>query len=195
MHRQVGYPQGYSARSHHREMPCGGPFAIEVTGAAPRARWLRWGQKRGSHPVCRCRMLHRWRLSRWPSCAAGSPARTTAAGRRAPVQSLTLLFADDPAWQYGVAFCAGASRHGAHSRPKRNVFLSGAHAEASIAAAIKAADGGVRRIAQFSAHHQRRLAPAMDEQECIAMDKSGVAIASIPLLWACKVWLGSRMRT
>ena len=86
------------------------------------------------------------------------------------MQRLTLPFADDPAWQCGVAFCAGALRHGVHSRPKRNVFLSGAHTEASSAAAIEAADGGVRRIAQFSAHHRRRLAPAMDEQECIAMD-------------------------
>jgi glutamate-1-semialdehyde 2,1-aminomutase len=63
-----------------------------------------------------------------------------------PVQMPTLLFADDPEWHRGFAFCAAALRHGAYFHPKHNMFLSCAHTEADIDQALAAADAGFRAV-------------------------------------------------
>ncbi len=63
-----------------------------------------------------------------------------------PVQMPTLLFADDTDWQRGSAFCTEALRHGAYFHPKHNMFLSCAHTEADIDAALVAAEAGFRHI-------------------------------------------------
>jgi glutamate-1-semialdehyde 2,1-aminomutase len=65
-----------------------------------------------------------------------------------PVQMPTLLFADDPEWRRGFAFCAEALRHGAYFHPKHNMFLSCAHTEADIDQALEAADAGFRQVAR-----------------------------------------------
>jgi glutamate-1-semialdehyde 2,1-aminomutase len=65
-----------------------------------------------------------------------------------PVQMPTLLFEDDPDCTKGFAFCAEALRHGAYFHPKHNMFLSCAHTEADIDAALVAADAGFRHVAR-----------------------------------------------
>ncbi len=64
-----------------------------------------------------------------------------------PVQMPTLLFADDPEWKRGFAFCAEALRHGVYLHPKHNMFLSCAHTEADIDQVLEAADAGFRHVA------------------------------------------------
>jgi glutamate-1-semialdehyde 2,1-aminomutase len=64
-----------------------------------------------------------------------------------PVQMPTLLFASDPEWKRGFAFCAEALRHGAYFHPKHNMFLSCAHTEADIDRALEAAEAGFRAVA------------------------------------------------
>jgi glutamate-1-semialdehyde 2,1-aminomutase len=64
-----------------------------------------------------------------------------------PAQMPALLFAGDPEWKKGFTFCAEALRHGAYFHPKHNMFLSTAHTEADIDAALEAADAGFRRVA------------------------------------------------
>ena len=63
-----------------------------------------------------------------------------------PVQMPTVLFADDPDWKQGFAFCAEALRHGAYFHPKHNMFLSCAHTEADIDQALTAAEAGFRHV-------------------------------------------------
>ena len=65
-----------------------------------------------------------------------------------PVQMPTVLFADDPEWRRGMAFCAEVLRHGAYMHPKHNMFLSCAHTEADIDAVIEAADAGFAHVAR-----------------------------------------------
>ena len=65
-----------------------------------------------------------------------------------PVQMPTVLFVDDPEWKRGFAFCAEALRHGAYLHPKHNMFLSCAHTEADVDAALEAADAGFRHVAR-----------------------------------------------
>lgn len=65
-----------------------------------------------------------------------------------PVQMPTVLFADDPEWRRGFAFCAEALRHGAYFHPKHNMFMSCAHTEADIDLALEAADAGFRHVAR-----------------------------------------------
>ena len=65
-----------------------------------------------------------------------------------PVQMPTVLFADDPAWARGTAFCAEALRHGAYLHPKHTMFLSCAHTEADIDLVLDAADAGFRHVAR-----------------------------------------------
>ena len=65
-----------------------------------------------------------------------------------PVQMPTLLFADDPEWRRGFAFCAEALRHGAYFHPKHNMFLSCAHSDADVDAALAAAAAGFRHVAR-----------------------------------------------
>ena len=64
-----------------------------------------------------------------------------------PVQMPMLLFANDPEWRRGFAFCAEALRHGTYFHPKHNMFLSCAHIEADIDEALAAAEAGFRAIA------------------------------------------------
>jgi glutamate-1-semialdehyde 2,1-aminomutase len=63
-----------------------------------------------------------------------------------PVQMPTLLFDNDPDWARGFAFCAEALRHGAYFHPKHNMFLSCAHTEADIDAALMAAEAGFQAV-------------------------------------------------
>jgi glutamate-1-semialdehyde 2,1-aminomutase len=65
-----------------------------------------------------------------------------------PVQMPTLLFDGDQDWNKGFSFCAEALRHGAYFHPKHNMFLSCAHTEADIDAALEAADAGFRHVAR-----------------------------------------------
>jgi glutamate-1-semialdehyde 2,1-aminomutase len=65
-----------------------------------------------------------------------------------PVQMPTVLFANDPEWKMGMAFCSEALRAGAYFHPKHNMFLSCAHTEADIDAALDAADTGFRHVAR-----------------------------------------------
>ena len=65
-----------------------------------------------------------------------------------PPQMPTILFADDPEWKRGFAFCAEALRHGAFLHPKHNMFLSCAHTEADIDAVLDAVDAGFRHVAR-----------------------------------------------
>jgi glutamate-1-semialdehyde 2,1-aminomutase len=65
-----------------------------------------------------------------------------------PVQMPTVLFANDPEWKMGMAFCAEALRNGAYFHPKHNMFLSCAHTAADIDAALQAADAGFRHVAR-----------------------------------------------
>jgi glutamate-1-semialdehyde 2,1-aminomutase len=65
-----------------------------------------------------------------------------------PEQMPTVLFVDDPECKQGFAFCAEALRHGAYFHPKHNMFMSCAHNEADIDAALAAADAGFRHVAR-----------------------------------------------
>jgi glutamate-1-semialdehyde 2,1-aminomutase len=65
-----------------------------------------------------------------------------------PPQMPTILFADDPEWKRGFAFCAEALRHGAYLHPKHNMFLSCAHTEADIDRVLDAVDAGFRHVAR-----------------------------------------------
>lgn len=65
-----------------------------------------------------------------------------------PVQMPTLLFADDPEWKRGSAFCSEVLRNGAYMHPKHNMFLSCAHTEADIDHVLAAADAGFRHVAR-----------------------------------------------
>ena len=71
------------------------------------------------------------------AAAAGVTIRQTG-----PVQMPMLLFADDPGYAKGFAFCAAALREGTYFHPKHNMFLSVAHAEADIDRALAAAEAG-----------------------------------------------------
>jgi glutamate-1-semialdehyde 2,1-aminomutase len=65
-----------------------------------------------------------------------------------PVQMPTVMFVDDPEWKRGFEFCAEALRHGAYFHPKHNMFMSCAHTEADIDAALTAAEVGFRHVAR-----------------------------------------------
>ncbi len=65
-----------------------------------------------------------------------------------PPQMPLLLFADDPDYRRGFAFCSAALRAGAYFHPKHNMFLSCAHTEADIDRALEAADAGFRALAR-----------------------------------------------
>lgn len=65
-----------------------------------------------------------------------------------PVQMPTLLFADDPEWKQGSAFCSAALRHGAYFHPRHNMFLSCAHTDEDIDLALEAADKAFRHVAR-----------------------------------------------
>ncbi|TPG59866.1 aminotransferase class III-fold pyridoxal phosphate-dependent enzyme [Roseomonas nepalensis] len=60
-----------------------------------------------------------------------------------------MQFADDPGARLGEAFCAAALRAGAYFHPRHNMFLSCAHGEAEIDAALEAADAGFAAVARL----------------------------------------------
>jgi len=60
-----------------------------------------------------------------------------------------MQFAEDPAVRLGEAFCAAALRHGAYFHPRHNMFLSCAHGDADIDAALQAADVGFEAVARI----------------------------------------------
>jgi glutamate-1-semialdehyde 2,1-aminomutase len=64
-----------------------------------------------------------------------------------PVQMPLVLFADDPGAAKGEVFCAAALRQGTYFHPRHNMFLSAAHTEADIAAALDAAEHGFAAVA------------------------------------------------
>jgi glutamate-1-semialdehyde 2,1-aminomutase len=64
-----------------------------------------------------------------------------------PVQMPMILFADDPAFTKGAAFCAAALRNGAYLHPKHNMFLSAAHSAADIDHILAAAAAGFESVA------------------------------------------------
>lgn len=60
-----------------------------------------------------------------------------------------MQFAEDAGTRLGEAFCAEALRHGAYFHPRHNMFLSCAHGEAEIDAALEAADAGFAAVARL----------------------------------------------
>ncbi len=65
-----------------------------------------------------------------------------------PPQMPLIQFPDDEDCRLGTAFCAEALRHGAYFHPRHNMFLSCAHGEADIDAALDAAAEGFGRVAR-----------------------------------------------
>jgi glutamate-1-semialdehyde 2,1-aminomutase len=60
-----------------------------------------------------------------------------------------LQFEGDQDFRLGEAFCAEALRHGAYFHPRHNMFLSCAHTEADIDAALQAADAAFAAVARM----------------------------------------------
>ena len=58
-----------------------------------------------------------------------------------------ILFADDPEFRKGRAFCSAALRHGAFFHPQHNMFLSAAHGPTDIDAALEAVSHGFVAVA------------------------------------------------
>jgi glutamate-1-semialdehyde 2,1-aminomutase len=77
--------------------------------------------------------------------AAGVAIRQTG-----PVQMPMVLFAEDPTYSKGFAFCAASLRAGAYFHPKHNMFLSAAHAEADIDRALAAAEAGFAAVKRMA---------------------------------------------
>jgi glutamate-1-semialdehyde 2,1-aminomutase len=63
-----------------------------------------------------------------------------------PVQMPTVMFEDDPACVKGSTFCAAAIRAGVYFHPTHNMFLSAAHTDADIDAALAAAEAGFQAV-------------------------------------------------
>ena len=63
-----------------------------------------------------------------------------------PAQMPQILFEDDPDHRVGYAWTAEALRHGAYFHPYHNMFLSAAHADADIDAALAAADAAFESV-------------------------------------------------
>jgi glutamate-1-semialdehyde 2,1-aminomutase len=59
-----------------------------------------------------------------------------------PVQMPMMLFDDDPDFRRGDAFCNAALAQGVYFHPRHNMFLSAAHSDADIEAALAAAEAG-----------------------------------------------------
>lgn len=64
-----------------------------------------------------------------------------------PVQMPMILFDDDPDFARGNLFTATALRHGVYLHPWHNMFLSAAHSEADIDAALVATRAGLEAVA------------------------------------------------
>ena len=57
-------------------------------------------------------------------------------------------FADDPGTRLGEAFCREALRRGVYLHHRHNMFLSAAHAESDIDAALDATDAAFGALAR-----------------------------------------------
>ena len=68
-----------------------------------------------------------------------------------PPQMPLMLFDGDADVAMGRAFCSAALRHGAFFHPQHNMFLSAAHREADIDAALEAASHGFRAVRALGA--------------------------------------------
>lgn len=64
-----------------------------------------------------------------------------------PPQMPTVLFDDDPDCEKGNRFTLEALQHGAYLHPRHNMFLSTAHTEADIDAALEATRAGFKALA------------------------------------------------
>jgi len=71
----------------------------------------------------------------------GIPVRQTG-----PVQMPAVMFADDPGYRKGFAFCSAAIAAGVYFHPTHNMFLSVAHQESDIDRALEAAEQGFRAV-------------------------------------------------
>jgi glutamate-1-semialdehyde 2,1-aminomutase len=71
----------------------------------------------------------------------GIPVRQTG-----PVQMPAVMFADDPDYRKGFAFCSAAIAAGVYFHPTHNMFLSVAHQESDIDRALEAAEQGFRAV-------------------------------------------------
>ncbi|XWN33450.1 MAG: aminotransferase class III-fold pyridoxal phosphate-dependent enzyme [Devosia sp.] len=78
----------------------------------------------------------------WQADAAGVGVRQSG-----PVQMPLILFDDDPDIKKGNLFAATALRHGAFFHPWHNMFLSAAHTEADIDAALAATEPAFAAVA------------------------------------------------
>jgi len=67
-----------------------------------------------------------------------------------PAQMPMVLFAEDPDFAKGFAFCAAALRHGVYFHPKHNMFLSVAHGPADIDRALDAAEAGFQSVKRLA---------------------------------------------
>jgi glutamate-1-semialdehyde 2,1-aminomutase len=68
-----------------------------------------------------------------------------------PPQMPLMLFDGDTDVAKGRAFCSAALRHGAFFHPQHNMFLSAAHREADIDAALEAASHGFKAVRALGA--------------------------------------------
>ncbi|MDI1261748.1 MAG: aminotransferase class III-fold pyridoxal phosphate-dependent enzyme [bacterium] len=68
-----------------------------------------------------------------------------------PPQMPLMLFDGDADVAMGRAFCSAALRHGAFFHPQHNMFLSAAHREADIDAALEAASHGFKAVRALGA--------------------------------------------
>lgn len=68
-----------------------------------------------------------------------------------PPQMPLMLFDGDADVAMGRAFCSAALRHGAFFHPQHNMFLSAAHREVDIDAALEAASHGFRAVRALGA--------------------------------------------
>ncbi|ONG52336.1 glutamate-1-semialdehyde 2,1-aminomutase [Pseudoroseomonas deserti] len=69
-----------------------------------------------------------------------------AVNQTGPAQMPLMTFVGDVDWKMGDAFCSEALRHGAYFHPRHNMFLSCAHGEADIDAALVAAEAGFAAV-------------------------------------------------
>jgi glutamate-1-semialdehyde 2,1-aminomutase len=72
-----------------------------------------------------------------------------------PPQMPLMLFDGDVDVAKGRAFCSAALRHGAFFHPQHNMFLSAAHREADIDAALEAASHGFKAVRELGARLNR----------------------------------------
>ncbi|WP_160121630.1 aminotransferase class III-fold pyridoxal phosphate-dependent enzyme [Rhodovarius lipocyclicus] len=79
--------------------------------------------------------------------AAGAARHGLAIDQSGPPQMPLMLFAGDTDSRMGDAFCSAALEAGAYFHPRHNMFLSCAHTEADIDAALLAAEAGFAAVA------------------------------------------------